>query len=259
MPIITLTSDWGFKDHYLASVKGKIIAAHSDVRIVDISHEINPFNIEHAAYVIKNCYADFPDGTIHIIGVNTEESEKNSHVVIHHHKQYFIGTDNGIFSMIFTDQPEKIIELNIPQDTDFFTFSTRDRFVKAAIHIAKGKAIEALGNPMEKIQQKILFKPAVEENLIKGMVIHIDGYENLVTNISKELFDKVGKGKNFSILLRGGLEIDAINQSYQDVPTGEIVAVFASNGLLEIAINQGNASGLLGVDINDAIRVEFEE
>jgi S-adenosyl-L-methionine hydrolase (adenosine-forming) len=258
MPIITLTSDWGLKDHYLASVKGKILASNQDVNIVDISHHITPFNIEHAAFVIKNSYQDFPEGSIHLIGVNTEESDKYSHVVVYHNKHYFIGTDNGIFSMIFDDQPEKVFELNVPQDTDFFTFSARDRFVKAALHLANGDPVEELGNPLKKIQTKMLFKPAVEKSLIKGMVIHIDAYENLITNITKDLFDKVGKGKKLSIQLRG-VKIRTIDESYLDVPTGETVAVFGSNGHLEIAINQGNASSLLGISVNDAIRIEFAE
>lgn len=258
MPIITLTSDWGLKDHYLASVKGKILDKNQGINIIDISHQISPFNIEHAAFVIKNSYLNFPEGTIHVIGVNTEESDKDTHVVIFHNKHYFIGTDNGIFSMIFEDQPEKIFELNIPQETDYFTFSARDRFVKAAIHLAEGKKMEELGTPLKKIQTKMLFKPVTETSLIKGMVIHVDGYENLITNITKDLFDKVGKGKRFTIQLRG-VEIRSINQSYLDVPTGETVAVFASNGHLEIAINQGNASSLLGISMNDAIRIEFKE
>ena len=143
--------------------------------------------------------------------------------------------------MIFENQPEKIFELSIPQETDYFTFSARDRFVKAAIHLFEGNPIEELGNPLKKVQTKMLFKPVTEASLIKGMVVHIDGYENLITNITKELFDKVGKGKKFSIQLRG-VQITSIEQSYLDVPTGETVAVFASNGHLEIAINQGNAS-----------------
>ncbi|MCP4553214.1 MAG: SAM-dependent chlorinase/fluorinase [Bacteroidetes bacterium] len=258
MPIITLTSDWGLKDHYLASVKGKILSNLPDTQIVDISHQITPFNIEQAAFVVKNCYADFPKGSIHLIGIDTEESEKHSHMVIFHNDHYFIGTDNGVFSMIFEDKPKQIFELSIPQDTDSFTFSTRDRFIKAAVHLAKGKAIKELGNVKEKIKKKILFKPVTEKSLIKGMVIHIDGYENLTTNITKDLFDKVGKGKKFLILLRGD-EIRSIRQSYRDVPVGEIVALFDSNAHLEIAINQGNACSLLGFDVNDPIRIEFVE
>jgi S-adenosylmethionine hydrolase len=139
MPIITLTSDWGHSDHYIGAVKGSILSLLPDVKIIDISHQVAPFNIEQAAFILKNCYKNFPKGTIHIIGVNTEESDKNPHTVVFINDHYFIGTDNGIFSMIFDKPPKKIIELNIMQDSDYFTFSTRDRFVKAAIWALKEK------------------------------------------------------------------------------------------------------------------------
>ena len=101
MPIITLTSDWGTKDHYLASVKGVILKQIPEARIVDISHNISPHNLTEAAFIIRNCYHDFPEGTIHIIGVSTIESEHTPHTIICTEGQYFIGADNGIFSLIF--------------------------------------------------------------------------------------------------------------------------------------------------------------
>lgn len=257
MPIITLTSDWGHSDHYIGAVKGSILSLLPDVKIIDISHQVAPFNIEQAAFILKNCYKNFPKGTIHIIGVNTEESDKNPHTVVFINDHYFIGTDNGIFSMIFDKPPKKIIELNIMQDSDYFTFSTRDRFVKAAIHIAEGKKIEDLGVERKKVNEKILFKPAVEKNIIKGIIIYIDSFENVITNITEQLFKKIGKGRKFSVLFRGE-SINKIYKSYNDVPVGEIVAIFGSNGHLEIAINQGNASGLLGLGINDTVMIEFE-
>ncbi|MCK4288291.1 MAG: SAM-dependent chlorinase/fluorinase [Bacteroidales bacterium] len=257
MPIITLTSDWGHSDHYIGAVKGSILSQLPDVKIIDISHQVAPFNIEQAAFILKNCYKNFPKGTIHIIGVNTEESDKNPHTVVFINDHYFIGTDNGIFSMIFDKPPKKIIELNIMRDSDYFTFSTRDRFVKAAIHIAEGKKIEDLGVERKKVNEKILFKPAVEKNIIKGIIIYIDSFENVITNITEQLFKKIGKGRKFSVLFRGE-SINKIYKSYNDVPVGEIVAIFGSNGHLEIAINQGNASGLLGLGINDTVMIEFE-
>lgn len=257
MPIITLTSDWGHSDHYIGAVKGSILSLLPDVKIIDISHQVAPFNIEQAAFILKNCYKNFPKGTIHIIGVNTEESDKNPHTVVFIDDHYFIGTDNGIFSMIFDKPPKKIIELNIMQDSDYFTFSTRDRFVKAAIHLAEGKKIEDLGVERKKVNEKILFKPAVEKNIIKGIIIYIDSFENVITNITEQLFKKIGKGRKFSVLFRGE-SINKIYKSYNDVPVGEIVAIFGSNGHLEIAINQGNASGLLGLGINDTVMIEFE-
>lgn len=257
MPIITLTSDWGYKDHYLAAVKGKLHYYITNLTIIDISHHVSLFNIEQAAFIFKNCYQHFPEGTIHIISVGSEESEKSPHIVIADRGYYFIGTDNGIFSMIFDNIPGKITELTIPQDSDSFTFSTLHRFVNAAVHLAQGKPIEILGIPKKTLNIKLPFKPTIGKNTINGMVIYIDAYENLITNITNDLFKSVGKGRKYSIFLRGE-NIRKIHQSYNDVPIGEIVIIFGSNGNLEIAINHGNAHSLLGIDLNDSIMIEFD-
>ena len=258
MSIITLTSDWGTKDHYIGAVKGAILSRAPGVTIVDISHSIPPFNIEHAAFVLKNCFRNYPKGTIHIVGINTEESDVNPHVVIEAEGHFFIGADTGIFSMILDKDPDRIIEMEIIQDSGFFTFSSRDRFAKAAAHLALGKSIDELGSTKESINKKILFEPVVTENLIKGHVIFIDAYENIITNIKEPLFKDVGKGRTFSIGFRT-YEINKLSRSYSDVPVGEIVALFNSGGYLEIAMNQGNAAGLLGMDSKDLVRVEFGE
>ena len=186
MPVITLTSDWGTKDHYLASVKGTILKQVPEARIIDISHQIPPHNLTEAAFVLKNCYRDFPPGTIHIIGVSTEESEKNPHTAVFADGQYFIGADNGIFSLLFEKGADKVVEITLMQDSEFFTFSSRDRFVKAAALLAAGEDISKLGTEREALNQKILFAPVVDANVIKGMVIYIDNYENVITNITLE-------------------------------------------------------------------------
>ncbi len=258
MGVITLTSDWGLKDYYLSSVKGMIYQHYPEARIVDISHEIQPFNINEAAYILKNAYKSFPDGTVHIIGLNSEESLKTPHVAVFHHNQYFIGTDNGIFSLIFGEQPEKAVVLDIIQESEKFTFSERDRFVKAAVHLAKGGKLEELGNEKEKLIEKLSFEPVVSENMIRGMVLHVDNYENLVTNISEALFKKVVNHKKFEISFRS-YTVNSIQKAYSDSRPGEIAALFASNGLLEIAINKGNASSLLGIIANDPIIIEIKE
>ncbi len=258
MPIITLTSDWGLKDPYLGAVKGSILSQMPEVTIVDISHEIPAFDIEQASFVIKNCYKNFPKGTVHIVGINTVASIETPHIAVSFEGHYFIGDDNGIFSLIFEKKPDKIVELDIIQETDYFTFSTRDVFVKAACHLAKGLNIEDLGIIKNSINQKILFKPVIEKNLIKGMVIYIDSYENAITNITESLFKKVGKGRPFTISFRGE-KIKKICKSYNDVPQIEKLAIFGSNGHLEIALNMANASSLLGLRYKDPVRIEFEE
>ncbi|MCF8368770.1 MAG: SAM-dependent chlorinase/fluorinase [Bacteroidales bacterium] len=256
MAIITLTTDWGLKDHYAATVKGKILSGFPEAIIVDISHQIPSFEIEQAAFVLKNTFPSFPQGTVHILGINTEESDRFAHTVVEYQKQYFIGTDNGIFSMLFDKTPDKIIELTILQESDFFTFSTRDRFVKAAIHLAQGNKIEELGDIKKDLVQKILFQPVIDQETIKGHVMYIDSYENIITNITASIFKEARQNRKFNIIFRS-YEINKISRSYTDVAPGEILALFDSNGYLEIAINQGNAAGLLGLGTKDMIRIEF--
>ncbi len=257
MAIITLTSDWGHKDHYLGIVKGKIIKNLPDASIVDLSHNIPPFNSIQAAFVLKNCYREFPEGTIHIIAINTEETEKFPHTIVYAAGQYFIGTDDGIFSLIIDEKPEKIIEINLPQDSGYFTFSTKDRFIKTAAEIAGGAKLEDLGNTRTKLNKKISFAPVTEKNIIKGMVVYIDNYENVITNISEKQFNQLRKGREYNIMLRSET-IKKIHNSYTDVPVGEIAVLFNTSGLLEIAINKGNASSLLGLYLNETIRIEFK-
>ncbi len=246
MAIITLISDWGYTDFYLASVKGMIYRYLPEVRIVDISHSLKTYDIVEAAYIIKNSYPSFPDGTVHIIGLNTEESIKHAHTIVYYKKQYFIGTDNGVFSMIFDGEPDMIVELDVLLDSTVNTFSTRDRFVKAATHLAEGKPIEELGDVKTELVNMFLFEPSADKEGIKGIVTYIDNFENLFTNISFELFNKTINGKKFEIRFNSYI-INSISNSYSDVRPGEMLALFASNEMLEIAINKGDAASLLGM------------
>lgn len=259
MPIITLTSDWGLKDHYLASVKGAFLRSIPGISIVDISHQIPPFDLNQASYILKSAYKNFPEGTIHVVGVNTEASIKMPHVLIKYKNHLFIGADNGIFSLMFDEKPELIIELDIIQTSNRFSFSTKDVFIQVCMHLVEGNDIMQLGEKREELTSKMSFKPVIESNLIKGKVIYIDEYQNVITNITEKLFLDVVKGRKFKILLRAGnYEITSISHSYMDVSEGELLALFDSEDLLEIAINKGKASGLLGIGIDDAVRIEVQ-
>lgn len=262
MAIITLTTDWGLKDHYLASVKGSLLKAIPNITIIDISHAIPAFDIYQASFILKNCFRSFPANTIHIIGVNSESSIENPHIVVRYENQYFIGSDNGIFSLIFRENPSKIIEIDIVQDTDKFTFSSKDVFIKVAQHISKGKPIDELGFARDKTNKLMSFEPVIEsdDNLshIIGKVIYIDNYENAIVNIRKELFEQVGKGRSFTISFNSfSNSINRISQSYGDVAISDMVALFDSNNFLEIAINQGNAGSLLGLKPDSRVRITF--
>ena len=260
MAIITLTSDWGSTDYYAAAVKGVILSLMPNVTIVDITHNINPFNVAQAGFTLHNCYRNFPEGTIHIIAVETEESKDRPHVVVKANGHYFISTDNGIFSHVLDGSFEEAVILDTPQDTDYYTFSTRDRFAKAAVRIAKGEPLSALGPRREFLNDGGAFRPVVKGNVIEGIVMHIDSYDNLITNITETLFDEVGKDRDFIIKVKGDLyTIDELSVSYDDVDQLDPVAFFGSHGYLEIALNHARMASLWGIELRSPIQVVFEE
>jgi S-adenosyl-L-methionine hydrolase (adenosine-forming) len=259
MAIITLTSDWGVKDHYAGAVKGAILRLLPGAQIVDISHHIPAFDLNQAAFIVRNFYRNFPEGTIHILAVNAEAAIETPHTLVYHHGHYFIGADNGIFSLLFDDKPTRIIELDIIQDSDYFTFPSRDVFVKVACHIAGGKPIEALGHPKDKILQKMSFQPVIQGDMIKGKVIYVDNYENAFVNITETLFNSIVKNHKFAITFRtANYSINEISKSYKDVSPGVMLALFSTSGYLEIAIREGKASSLLGLKMDQLVTVELQ-
>jgi len=258
MAIVTLTSDWGTDNHYVASVKGALLKQIRDVTIVDVSHEVPCFDIEKGSFILRNSYHQFPTGTIHLIGLNTEAGADTPHVLVEHNGHYFIGADNGIFSILFDTNPSEVVEIDTYQDSNYFTFPTRDVFVKIAARIAKGERLSDIGHPYKSMKETFLFRPVVYDDRIIGRVIFVDNYQNFFVNIDEKTFRKIAMGRKFSIDLKLHANcIDRFYDSYGDVPEGEVVALFSSTGYLEIAINKGKASGLLGFKVNDQITINF--
>jgi S-adenosylmethionine hydrolase len=258
MPFITLTTDMGLKDYYVSSIKGSIISQLPEATIIDITHEVKPWDILQASFIIKNAYSNFPAGTVHIVGVDTELGSDRNHIALKYDGHYFVGTDNGIFSLMLDRKPEKIVELNLAPEHGL-TFPTKDIFVKAACHLARGGTLEILGKEIESIKQVNLGIPATEENTIVGKIIYVDNYENVICNINESTFKRISKGRPFSIY-KGGTEyqVNTISKSYNDQDPGDIVVLFNEMGYLEIAINKGNACSLLNLKIGDQIRIYFD-
>lgn len=272
MRIITLTSDMGTQDYYVAAVKAAILGQSPEVQIVDITHHIQPFDIAQAAFVLKNVYRSFPIGSIHVAGIDSEKTNPLQnpgsplvrHVIVKYDGHYFIGADNGIFSLFLQKNPDGVFEIDFGLTDEDYTFPVKTVFARAASMIANGKEPESFAKPISELNQRTVLAPTTNPNLIIGTVIYIDGYGNVITNITRELFERQVNGQSFRILLRGGShEIDEIRKSYNEVPDGEVVALFDSSGHLEIAINKGvegnggGASGLLGLRLGDTVRVEF--
>lgn len=276
MPIITLTTDFGTKDHFVGAVKGAIYKELEDVNIIDISHEISPFGITEAAYILKNSYQNFPNNTIHIIGVDSEISIENKPVAIQLDNQFFICCDNGIISMITNEiKPDKIVEITIQNPSDS-KFSILDVFVKVACHIARGGMLDVIGKKIEDVKQLFEIQPLIntEQNQIVGSIIYIDNFGNVISNISQNIFNNVGKGRDFEVIARN-YTFTKIYNKYNDIEDfsvpadkrqddGKKLAIFNSANFLEISIYRSNlttvggASSLLGLNYRDSITVRFK-
>ena len=260
MHIITLTSDWKENDYYIAALKGKLLSACPQAQIIDINHRIKTFNIAHAAYIVRNSYLHFPDNTIHIIAVNSEPAPGGALLAARKDKQYFLCADNGILGLLGGSEPEEVILLNEDHNEEADTFISLSVFARIACELSGGTPLKKLGAAVKDYDRQTPLRATIENQTITGSVIHIDSYQNAITNISQELFKRIGKGKGFEIYVQSKhYMIDRINKGYNETEPGELLAIFNSSGLLEIAIRNGNAAGLLKLSTNSTIRVEFKE
>ncbi len=275
MSVITLTTDFGNKDHFVGSVKGALNNEISNVNIIDISNEISPFNIIEGAYIIENSYKNFPEGSIHIIGVDSEKTPEKKHLVIKLDGHFFICADNGIMSLVANRiKPEKIIDINI-HNSSSSSFTVLDVFVKVAAHIYRGGSIDLVGKKIEQLKELYDINPILNEknNEITGNVIYIDNYENVVTNISKLVFEEFGKSRPYVINARN-YKFNSIVNSYSASikfnikkelrkEEGKKIALFNKANFLELAIYKSNplitggASSLFGLKYRDVVTIKF--
>jgi S-adenosylmethionine hydrolase len=259
MAIITLTTDLGDKDIYQAALKGSILKLLPTVNIVDITNSVAAYNIQQAAFILKNSFYYFPDLTVHLIGIDTVYNEYTKYLAVRYKNHYFVGADNGIFSLMFDKDPEEMVEINIMQDLKFLHFPLADIFVKAACHLAQGGILNQIGVQVNEIENKMNLQPVIEKNLIKGGVIYIDSFQNVITNITKELFNTVQRGRRFTLSFKRNETITHLCWHYNEVPEGEKLCLFGISDHLEIAINKGNAAGLLGLNLGDTVVIDFEQ
>ena len=275
MPFITLTTDFGTKDHAVAVVKGSIYSELPEVTIVDISHEISPFHIIEASYIVQNAYKSFPKGSIHIIGIDSEKNAENKHIAVLLDDHYFVCADNGLISLITTEiKPQKVVEINIHKNTST-NFPVLDVFVNVACHLARGGTLEVIGKITNQIKSFKGITPIVNlgDKQIVGSIIYVDNYGNLVTNITKKLFCDIGKGREFVITARNA-RFTHIYDSYSDAinfkleknkreEDGKKLAIYNSSGYIELAIYKSNpktvggASTLFGLGFRDRISIQF--
>ncbi|MDP4209728.1 MAG: SAM-dependent chlorinase/fluorinase [Bacteroidota bacterium] len=259
MTVITLTTDWVLNDYYVGVVKGAILSGNAGVSIVDITHQIYPFNTAQAAFVLKNSFSYFPEGSIHIMAVNKMAArEQPEYVVVKQQGHYFIGANDGTLGLMFDEDDGVVVSIEQFVKAESHIFAALHIFVPVALHLAGGGAMEDLGTVLPSFKRMTPLLAITEESVIAGVVIFVDSYQNAITNIRRDEFEQVQKGRRFEIVVQSNhYKINTISKSYNEVSDGELLAVFNSAGLLEIAINRGSAAELLNLGINSRVRVKF--
>lgn len=272
MQIVTLTTDLGLTDHYVASLKGQLLSMVPDIKLIDVSHLVKPFSIAEASYYINNIIRDFPEGTIHFIGVdsipviNIDTPKLNMYPIVMKLKgQYFIGLDNGFFSLLPNfHEAEEIVVIDDFSSKSALRYPNKYIYIPTIAAIVNGKKLSEIGEEIKTVRRAFITQATTDKTLIKGAVIHTDHYGNVIVNITESIFKHIGKGEAFTIYFRQSKYfIDKISDNYNEVPVGEKLALFNDDGFLEIAINKGikgnggGASTLLGLKVTDMIRIEF--
>lgn len=273
MSIITLTSDYGLVDHRVGAIKGSILSLNPEAKIVDISHNIEPYDIQQAAYILKNVYPFFPKNSIHLVAVDSFYHKERKSLVYKVDGHYFVTVDNGIISLIFsTIKPDEIYEITLNNRfDDVVNFTATDVLAPAAVHLFNGGLPEVIGRKFDQPKEVIAPKAVYSDKIMVGQIIYIDNFGNAVSNISKKFFmEKAAVYPKFSIKFRN-FKTSIIYNQYTDIVTdwsieqkfhGKAAAIFNDAGFIEITIYKGTkyngANSLLGISVGEKIYIEFD-
>jgi S-adenosylmethionine hydrolase len=252
MAFITLTTEWKEEDFFHGILRGKLSRLCPAAIVINNASSIPPLNIMHGAFVIRNTFSHYPDGTIHLIFISSEGSGAQPHLLVKAKGHYFIGADNGIFNLILNAEPEMIVCIDNNDECDEITL-----FAETAAAINAGREPETLGKRVKGVSERVPLRATIDRDVIIGSVIFIDSYGNAITNITREVFARVFNNRAFRILIKSNkYHTEKISKLYSEEPVGELVSRFNSLELLEIAINGANLCQLFSIDTGDAVRVE---
>lgn len=256
MPIITLTTDFGTQDGFVAQMKGVILQFSPEARLIDITHDIEPFEVMQAALVLKGIFRYFPAGTIHVVVVDPGVGSERRGIVLKTGNRICVGPDNGLFSLLVTeDSSWEAREIQNPEyimPDPHPTFHGRDVFSPVAAQLSTGKAFESVGNIIRDPVRLAVVSPRITNQGIKGQVIHIDRFGNLTTNIDAGMLLK-----GIEAIRIAHWTISRTSRCFNEVQVGEPVALMNSFGFLEIAVNRGSAAQDLGIGKGTKVSVQF--
>lgn len=256
MPILTLTTDFGTADHYVAQFKGMLLKSMPDLQIVDISHQVPAFDISAGAFMLKCSYAYFPKGTIHVIRVNESGVKNNGLIVASWKGYYFMAPNNGLLSLVTDDNFDWIYKLH---DDDLNYFKLNQYYLRWIEDIVKTGLPERNALPTTEWKQLTSFRPTIKEKEITGTIIMIDRFGNGISNIHFTDFQHFHAFNGYRIYYSRSEDVTSHKDEYDDVSPGDSLDRFNDNGYLVLAINQGNLTQLCGIKPGHNIKVIFEE
>jgi len=252
MALLTLLTDLGTKDFHLAAIKGAILKQYDAfVNMVDITHEIKPFDIKEAAHTLRNSFHYFPKGTIHLVHVSGSSSHKLLLAEIEGH--YVITFDTGLLSIAFNKSTCKVFEVN-EEIVDTHSLLHEQSIARTVDFLLKEYLPTDFAHPIGNMVEYRLLQPMTMQGNIRGTVVHIDHYGNCISNISRKMIEDFFGDRKVSVNSNVGLA-NSITNHYSDVEEGEIVCLYNSAGFLEIAINRAKADKLLGIKIDTPVMI----
>lgn len=262
--IVTLTTDFGTRDGYVAAMKGAMLSARPDLTMVDVTHQVSAQDVMGAAFVLRQAIPSFPAGSVHLVvvdpGVGTERRAIAARFRLDDQPHVFVGPDNGILPLLAGESVSEIVELDNQEawhaDRPSLTFHGRDVFGPVAARLASGATLTEVGTPIESAAAMHWPLPRIDDQGLNGMVIHVDGFGNCITNITREDLEVHRQGRSFKCYA-GSTVLQSHHCTYAEVGVGDPLSLFGSSGLLEIAVNCGHAAQLLSIQRGSSVNVVY--
>jgi S-adenosyl-L-methionine hydrolase (adenosine-forming) len=258
-PVIALLTDFGARDHYVASMKGVILGICPDATLVDISHDIPPHDVLEGALQLSGAARYFPAGTIFVAVVDPGVGSRRRGVAVDTGDYRLVGPDNGLFTQVIAEFPAKkaveLTERRYGRPTVSRTFEGRDRFAPAAAWLAKGIQLPALGRTASDLHRLDIPAPEVGDGAIRGAVLRVDRFGNLVTNVDRKTFERFASGRQVQVSV-GSRSVERLVATYAEIPAGEVCALFGSTDHLEVAANSGSAADVLGLSRDASVTIQ---
>jgi len=251
MRLITLLTDFGTTDSYVAEVKAALYWGAPDVSLVDVTHSVAPGDVRAGAYLLSRTWHRFPAGTVHLAVIDPGVGSSRAALALAARGHWFVGPDNGLFTSVLKDSEVEIVSLPTPTGASP-TFHGRDLFAPAAAALAGGVALHTLGEPFKGIPERLGYREVFYEGkTVVGEIVYVDRFGSLVTSLTPELVP------SYATVEVEGLDIGPLRRTFADVPTGGLLAFVGSGGAIEIAVRDGSAARRLGIGIGGRVRARL--